>query len=489
MRDISELNEKTSSYELFTHVYWCLVTRKISDFNQLVDYLEPLENGSRKDYVLKSAFPLIREIHWGFFRELNISTYPILWKELCLPHPRYKFAGELKRSLTITDIYCAFIDLHGYTALSRSSKDAPLLRLLDVCIETDVKRICRDNHVVGNRARGDEIILIGTSACDVVNSVMMIADYFGEKRLTADTEIVRNRRADRLKLPELSISAGIAGGKKYDSLVITAGGDLSGPVVNLAARLQSRANFISGEKSRILITETVRMKYQGEAGKQFAPMFSESQLAFLDVGPFAFKGVEVRITELLYLSEEMHRLDFSGALTAFLESLGSGKWKDSVFLALGELILAACTAMPPFKISGVTNGSLKSLSRRAMDRFEARDYTVAVSAMTEAASGLASVPDTDAFLVLYVGAVASEYRNVYEAYDRFIGGFVEDHRKTLFSATENRDFDNAVSCAARKDTMRSTLISRVDVDKRTKLWLRLIKDLAPSLEDSLYLGK
>ena len=334
VRALSELTDGTSSYELFTHVYWQIVTREITSFTELADYLKAVEEGRRKEYVLKAAFPLIREIHWGFFRELNATSHPVLWGQLTRPHPKYDFAGELKRSMTITDIYCAFLDIHGYTALSKSSRDAPLLRLLDLCIETDVKTICRDNHVIGNRARGDEIILIGTSAYDIVNTVTMIADYFGEQRLIRDSALVRKRRGDRLKLPPLSISAGVAGGKKYDSLIITAGGDLSGPVVNLAARLQSRANRISVDSSQILVTETVRMKYQAEAKALFAPMFSASQMAFLDVGSFSFKGVDVRITELLFNPEEMYRLEYGEALERFLDALAGGNWHEQVFTVL-----------------------------------------------------------------------------------------------------------------------------------------------------------
>ena len=498
MRDLTELTDKTSSYELFTHVYWQIVTRRITGFAELVDYLSHLEEGSRKQYVLQTAFPLIRELHWGFFRELNAKTYPVLWDQLTRPSDKYPFAGELKRSMTITDIYCGFIDIHGYTAFSKSSKDAPMLRLLDVCIETDIKQICRDNHVMSNRARGDEIILLGTSAYDVVNTVINIADYFGDKHLTRDLDVVRKRRQDRVKLPELSVSAGVAGGKKYDSLVITATGDLSGPVVNTAARLQSRANRISSDDSRILITETVRIKFESEEKKQFAPMFSRGQMAFLDVGTFGFKGVDLRLTEVIIDSGEMYRLKYQSALNRFLETLSGDHWHDSVFIDLGKLIIAACTAMPEFKVTAAGNGgpavfsnaSLKSLSRRALDRFEeGNDFQTAVTALSTAVTGLGLVPEADHFLLLYAEAVMAEYRRIHEAYDRFMGKFAEEHRGSLLSRIENQEYENSVSGVKNHESIRSVLYSRVDVDKRRKLWRRLVKDLEPSLGESLYLGK
>ena len=489
MRDLAELTDNTTSYEIFTHVYWRIVTREIGDFTALVDYLKPVEEGSRKDYVLKASFPLIREIHWGFFRELNARTWPKLWGELTRPHPRYDFAGELKRSMTITDIYCAFIDIHGYTALTRSSKDAPLLELLDICIEKDVKEICRNNQVIGDRARGDEIILIGTTAYDVVNTVLAIADYFGEKTLPCNTTFLRRRRADRLKLPPLSLSAGVAGGKKYDSLLITAGGDLSGPVVNLAARLQSQANRMSSDGSQILMTQTVRIKYEAEAGKQFAPMFSASQLAFLDVGTFAFKGVDVSITEVLFSREVMHRLAYEPALEGFLATLVKEAWQDAGFLALCSLIVAACDAMPSFSVEGSTNASVKSLARQSADIFESGDFLQALDAVSRAAGFLGNVPETDYFLRLYIEAAVEEYRRIFESYRTLITRFVEDNRTTLISALDNGEYDKALLNSGRLERFRNLLISRIPPDKRQKLWVRLTRDLSPSLREALYLGK
>ncbi len=499
MRDIKDCTDSTSSYELFTHIYWQIVTRRITGFPELVDYLAHLDEGPRKQYVLQTAFPLIREIHWGFFRELNTKTYPVLWEQLIRPHPVYPFAGELKRSITITDIYCAFVDLHGYTAFSRNTKDAPLLRLLDVCIEDDVKQICRDNHVLSNRARGDEIILIGTSSYDVLNSVGMIADYFGERRFTEKMEIVHRRQRDRLKLPEMTISAGIAGGKKYTSLVITATGDLSGTVVNTAARLQSRASIISAENSRILTTQNVRVKYAAEASSQYAPVFTDSQLAFLDVGPFSFKGVEIRLTEVLMNPGEMYRLEYQEQLDQFVEALKNEHWHDSVFITLAKLIVQAFKVMPKFEVelsedseglTSLSNAVIIRLTLAALDRFETgKDYSRAIADLVRALRHLERIPGVDHFLLLYCKAVLEEYQHVQEAYNRQILLFTEKNRSRLFSSDENRRYEDAKMNASKYERMKANLDERIDADKRKSLWHRLVKDIKPSLTESLYLGK
>ena len=501
MRDIRELSAETTSYELFTHVYWQIVTRRICGFSELVEYLKDVEEGTRKDYVLQSAFPLIREIHWGFFRDMNPKSYPVLWGQLSRPHPEYPFAGDLKLSMSITDIYCAFIDIHGYTEFSKSRNDATLLRLLDVCIEEDVKALCRENNVVGNRARGDEIILIGTSAYDVVNSVVMIADYFGTRRLTGKKELVQKRRGELNKLPDLSISAGIAGGRKYTSLVITKAGDLSGTVVNTAARLQSRANRVSSTTTRILAAQNVRLKYEAEAAKRYAPMFTASQMAFLDVGHFAFKGLEMRITEVLIDETEMHRLQYRDNLGRFLDALWNHRWTDAIFLELCDLLAEACRAMPGFALpepekkaaggrSESGNSAVTGLLLSAGELFgTVRDFAAAMDALRRAVRILADVPGVDPFLLIYAEAVEAEYRRIHEAYDKHIEAYTEKNRNNLFRPEEHAEYDRLRRVVSVHETMRTDLIGRIDSEKRRSLWHRLVKQMEPTLDDALYLGK
>ena len=501
MRDIKDLTAETTSYELFTHVYWQVVTRHLRSFSDLVNYLECVEEGARKDYVLQSAFPLIREIYWGFFRDLNPKSYPVLWGQLALPNSDYPFGGELKLSMSITDIYCAFIDIHGYTEFSKNRNDATLLRLLDDCIEEDVKALCRENNVIGNRARGDEIILIGISAYDVVNSVVLIADYFGERKLTGKREFVKRRRGEFNKLPDLSVSAGIAGGRKYTSLVITKAGDLSGTVVNTAARLQSRANRFSSAATRILTTQNVRLKYESDTAKRYAPMFTPSQMAFLDVGYFSFKGLDMRITEILVDKAVMHRLEYKESLVRFLDAVENNRWTESVFLELADLMIEVCKAMPKFELSSPEN---KDVSERgesgntvvirrlneAAERFSAgRDFSEALDALSDALRILEDVPGTDSFLLMYGEGVEAAYRKVCCAYDNHIEGYTEKNRKVLFLSDENAEFDRLCRAVRFHETMKSDLVGRVDAEKRRRLWNKLIKQMEPTLEDSLYLGK
>jgi len=483
MRDIKELNGSTSSYELFTHVYWQIVGRRITTFSELVDYLDVLEEGPRKEYVLQGAFPLIREIHWGFFRELNEKTFPVLWNQLVIPHRRYPYAGELKRSITITDIYCAFIDIHGYTAFCQESgKNPTMLRLLDSCIENDVRTICRDHHILNNRARGDEIVMIGTSAYDVVNAVAAIVDYFGTRRLAGNAEFMAKRRRNVLKLPQMTVSAGIAGGRKYATLVVTSAGDLSGTAVNTASRLQSRANVISPTSSRILTTETVRVKYAREAEGLYAPEFGPGDLAFLDVGAFRFKGIDLHLSEIIVDRNEMHRLEYREEMDRFVAALKNDRWSDQVVVSLTDLVARMGRSME--------RDGLAERARRIRELFaEERDYAAASDELDRLAADMASVPGADHFVVLYADAVAAEYRRIRRAYETHIDQFTEKNRQGLLSPEENHRFTETTAALSRQAELRSTLITRIDPEKRRLLWKRLLNELNPSVDEALYLGK
>ncbi len=500
MNDIKNFAERTTSYELFTHVYWRIVTRRLVSFSDLLDYMAGVPESPKKEFALKGAFRLIREIHWGFFRDLDPKAYPVLWGQLTRPHPTYPFAGELKRIMTITDIYCAFVDIHDYTVFcQKAGRNSSMLRLLDICIENDVRQICRNNHVVSNRARGDEIIMISTSAYDITNAVVMIADYLGDRKLTRDTEIVKRRRGEATKLPEMTISAGIAGGKKYTSLVITSAGDLSGTVVNTAARLQSRANVISSDTSRILMTQNVKIKYEKEAKQRFAPMFNESELAFLDLGPVSFKGVELRLTEVIIGPGEMYRLGYQDHLNTLLDALKNEHWSDKVFSSMADLILQAFKVMPEFEtylpvddegLLTLSNATMLNLTYSARDRFNIdSDYASAISKLARIADCMGRIPGMDHFLLLYTQGVVSQYALLLETFDRHIENFTEKNRSSLFSRNEHRKFKDARVASSMYDMMKSTLVDRIDAEKKKLLWRRLVKGIKPSMDRILYLGK
>ena len=500
MRNIEEFTEGTSAYELFTHIYWCIINRKITLVSDLDAYLKGIPEGPKKEFAFKSAFKMLKEMHWGFFSDLDTKTYPVLWKKLTIPHSQYPAIGELKRSMTITDIYTAFIDIHGYTAFcQKHGRYTSMLRLLDNCIENDIREICRNNHVMGNRARGDEIILVGTSAYDVMNTVIMIADYFGEKKLTDNAEILKIRSGQALKLPKLSISAGIAGGKKYAVMVITAAGDLSGSVVNTAARLQSRANKISNNKSHILTTSQVVVSYKNDVKKHHDDRFSGKDVAFLDLGPMEFKGIKLQLAEVVIEADQMYRVAYQDAMAAVIAALKSHSWSDRVFVSITKLVTAAAKAIPPFEIAlseankellSVSNSTIIMMMAKINNRFiKQKDYSAALVDLKVAAEILVQIENFDHAVLLYLQTAIEGYSHILEIYNKHISAYSDKNKEKLLGVEEIRKFEKAKMSSLIYNVMKDDLDMRIEPEKRKRLWMQLAKDLGQDIKPLPYLDK
>ncbi|MDC7239145.1 MAG: adenylate/guanylate cyclase domain-containing protein [Spirochaetales bacterium] len=462
--------------------------------------MSEVPEGPKKEFAFKSAFQMLKEIHWGFFSDLDAKSYPVLWKQLTIPHRKYPAIGELKRSISITEIFVAFIDIHGYTSFCREHKShTAMLQLLDSCIENDIRQMCRINHVMGNRLRGDEIILVGTSAYDVMNTVIMIADYFGDRKLIRDSEIVKKRNEQILKLPKLTISAGVAGGTRYSVMVITAAGDLSGSVVNTAARLQGRANKVAVNKSHIFTTNQVVAGYKRTMEKSSDPCFSTEDVAFLDLGPVGFKGVELRLAEVLIDQDQMYRTGYQDVLNKLIDALKNHSWSDRAFTSLMDLIISAARMTPPFEVAlpedsegllSVSNQTVIEIISKIFDQFLYRkDYPAAVEGLKGLSEILQQVEHFDHAVLLYLKTVISGYSTIIETYNKHITAYTEKNKTLLFSSDENSKYENAKLSSVIYNMMSDERINRIEPEKRKSLWGRIAKDLGHDIESMPYLDK
>ncbi|MDC7218733.1 MAG: hypothetical protein PQJ59_02270 [Spirochaetales bacterium] len=500
MRDIKDYNDQTNPYELFTHIYWRIMNREITLISELEAYLTPIPEGPAKDYTMKTAFKLIKEIHWGFFSDLDRATYPFLWKQLTIQHPNYPSIGELKRNISITDIYTAFVDIHGYTDFCQThGKHSSMLQLLDNCIEEDIRKICRDNHVMGNRARGDEIILVGTSAYDVLNAVILIADYFGDKKLSKDLDVVKERKDQYLKLPKLTISAGIGGGKKYSVLFITAAGDLSGSVVNTAARLQSQANKISSSKNHILTTNQVTFSYKKDLEKNTDPYLLQEEPIFLDLGPVGFKGVDLRLSEVVVEPNQTYRATYQKEFLNLFDALKSHSWTDGIFACMIDLIKASTRVTPPFKIPlaknkhnfrSLSNDTIITMADKTNDLFYTqKDFSQAGETLFEIADFLEMVKEFDYSVLLYLRTVLDGYSVILENYNKKISDYTEENQTYLLNVEEIKRYENAQSASSYYNRMTQNIKKRIDPQKRKLFWMHLTKEQGQDLENKPYFKK
>ena len=124
-----------------------------------------------------------------------------------------------------------------------------MLDMLDAMMQEVVPRIAAKVGVVSRRAHGDEILLLGPSAPDLLEATLLIMDYFSSRRRLSE-DLQRSRGKFDVILPGFQLSAGIAGGQKYTPLIITKDGDISGDIVNTAARLQARAGKFPPTETR-----------------------------------------------------------------------------------------------------------------------------------------------------------------------------------------------------------------------------------------------
>ena len=168
-----------SDLKLFYHLYDKISRREIRTFSALVDYAGTLKLPAKPDAVIERCFQLIKDLNWGFFRELDRSELTRLWKELVIPHSRYPAAGDLKRSMSISNIYVAMLDIHGYTRFCQESKgNLSRLRKLDEFLHEGIRGIARSHRALANRERGDEIVVIASSATDCIETALAIINAF-----------------------------------------------------------------------------------------------------------------------------------------------------------------------------------------------------------------------------------------------------------------------------------------------------------------------
>ena len=249
MREISDYHADTPNSELYEFLSEAIIHQYITDFSSLLTFCRNIPINSKTRPVFEALFVLIRKLYWGFFRDVDKIVYPKVWKEIVLTNDNFPHCGDLKKNLTISNIFVGILDLHGYTSFCDKHKNnLSMLKALDELIQLELMKLARARDVVLQRQRGDEIVLVGTSAWDIVELTLDIINVFARKKNGNGTHT--------MVLPDMHVSAGIAGGNKFTPFIITLDGDLSGGVVNTAARLQSRANELSENRSRILVRRT-----------------------------------------------------------------------------------------------------------------------------------------------------------------------------------------------------------------------------------------
>ncbi|MDR2071598.1 MAG: hypothetical protein LBP81_09320 [Treponema sp.] len=500
MKEITEYSESVSEYELFSFFYDRVIHYEIVTFSALVKFAEPILRHPRTHPVILKVFELIKRLHWGFFCGISPVTHSRLWRELVLPDKRFPNAGDLKRTLSISNLYVAMLDIHGYTKFCQDSrKNLSMLHTLDRTINSEIARISTQCQAVSQRERGDEIVVVAASATDALTATLAIIDYFGKTTTVNDPLINTQRSGDAVILPVFKLSAGVTGGNTTSPLIITEQGSLSGFLLNTGARLQSRANELSPKESRVMITKQVQMNYLKENSSDPGPLFKSKAIYFLDTGIIEFKGVLLPTCEAVFRPEDQYKERFSKQLLRLLTSIKENLWEQKIYMDLMELLSQVARVMPDFQVippapingmQTITNVSFQQLCKIGARAYLLdEDYAHAVSLLHCFMDIMEMIPQFDRLILGYTRGITEKYDLLLKSFEVAIDKEIDEKAGQVFSGDQFKTY-----LAAKNGTSiyeRLKLIGRKspELTKKKALWYNLIKMNHDKMAMTLYSGK
>jgi class 3 adenylate cyclase len=510
MNDIKEYTTASSAYEVFVHLSDRIVKGDFVTFQALHAYCAALPDNPRTEAILKRAFELQRRLYWGFFRDISPVTHPKVWSKVVVPDRKYHFAGDIKRMATIPDVYMAIIDIHGYTRFCQKHRhNMSMLDLLDRVLQQDIPKIAAKFGVVSRRARGDEILLLGGSASDLFEVVYLIS-----RRLAKDGHAAKPAPAPKAAgsskaglasaedgagatddaLPGFQLSAGVAGGAKYAQLVITRDGDLSGTIVNTAARLQTRANRISPDRTKILLTSVTFQKIKMQPSSDYYEFLKA--VDFFDTGMVEFKGVNVPVFDTVFLDREASRMEYRDRMVTLYDSIGQGLWNGRIFadaLNLMARIVTSSSGGLVDESTGVAIDAADSISiiqriKKAQSLFDSERFEQAVGEFTELVDVFCRAAGRDPIATEYLSEVRDNYQTLVARFTECLDREIDEHLEAIFlSPSDRANFRTLEKHHAMFASVRGA--ARIKVADRRGVWHRVVDDASAALGISIQAKK
>lgn len=480
MKDISEYGPGSSPYEVLVHLEDKILSGELRTFQTLKAYAAVLIGSQRGKAILKRAFELQRRLHWGFFRELQPESFPSLWNQVVIADPDFEFAGDLKGYMSIPDIYVGLLDIHGYTKFCRENRNnMSRLDLLDRMIHEEVRNMAARNGVLSRRARGDEILMLGASAADVAETALALMDHFSKPRRVSGGE--GKGQSNDMLLPPFQLSAGIAGGQKYTPLVVTREGDLSGDIVNTAARLQARATRLSPHRNRMLLTSHVMQRLAGVNGQKHAHL---ADAKYLNTGSVDFKGTSLLVYDAVFVKTESWRLELQGPLEELYSSLEKGLWRSKVFEDAMALIGKIAHGMAVFAIPRKGGGpdidarEFLEMARKVSDHFAVERFEEAVLSFAELVGLLSLLDGVDEVAVEYLKGIAEGYAAIRDAFAAKIDAEIIANPDAVLGPTGKASFETLKKNAELYE--RFLAKARLAVRSRKSSWFNVADETAPA---------
>ena len=500
MKDIAEYNSGLSEYELFSFLHDKIISKEITTFSKLKEFLAPVIRDKSTHPVVMRAFDLLKVLNWGFFATISPATHKRLWRELVIQDKDFPNAGDLKKTLQISNLYVAMLDIHGYTKFCMESrKNLSMMHTLDWAIENEVRRISTQCGAISQRERGDEMVVVAASATDALMVTLCIIDYFSKTDVVQDPAISTKRSGNAEALPVFKISAGITGGNTQSPLIITEKGNLSGFLLNSGARLQTRANELSPKESRIMIAKQVQMNYQKENTQTKCVLFKNDAVYFFDTGHIEFKGVMIPTCEVVFNKAERYKERFTEELVRLFGSIRENLWEQRIYLDIIDLLIKTANAMPKFQVTPpepvngmqtITNESFMQLCRLAMKAYmQDDDYPTAVSFLHSFVTIAGLIPNFDRLILDYLRGAADKYELLLTSYQTHIDKEVDEKAAQIFQGNYYKTWLAAKNGASIYEKLRVMGRKSNDIAKKKSLWYNLIKQNKEQMEFTLYSGK
>lgn len=496
VRAVAEDGIASHIKDVFLACYEEIITRRITTIAALREYLEELPWHPGLDKVVRKSARLIRELNWGMFRDLDKETFPRLWKVFVLPDRHYRDIGDLKRNINVPNVFCSIIDIHAYTEFCRRHRhNFSMLNVLDGIIEQDVRDIARRNECMSYRTGGDNIVVIGTSGIDVLNATLGILDCFSRRRVVNSTKLAEARRGKSIVLQDIQVTAGIAGGQHYSSMIVTTNGDVSGSIVNTASRLQGFANFLSPENSRVMITSHVHSAVHRDSRSKGDESLGYE---FFFCGRVHFKGVGLPVYEVLSMESDFKKLRYQKELRRLQTTINNGSWKDRILPDTIGLVIAVLNTVPFKKLEVVFDEETKvyststviSFAEHALETYRTEnDHRHMSDRLGTLLKIIQVVRRFDRLALIHVREVAAMFDRLAREYEAVQYEKIRENENGLFSQKERKVLANA----DRFDRARDRLIERGkdtnNIYSSSMLWNKVISEAEKEWEFRIYSGK
>jgi hypothetical protein len=443
---------------------------------------------------------LIKQLNWGFFSGMTRATHQKLWKELILSDNNFPDSGDIKRTLTIANLFICMLDIHGYTKFCQESKkNISMLHALDRTINKEIRQISANCGCVSQRERGDEIVVVAASATDAVTVTLAIMDYFANTKVIDDPAISIHRTDEAATLPPFKISAGISGGNTSTPLIITQQGNLSGFLLNTGARLQARADELSPKESRIMATRQVAIKFEQENAANPKTEASNSDIFFFDTGTIEFKGVQLPTCEIVFNPNQAYKKKYEGEQKKLFESTKNKLWENQIYIDLMNLLMKISMSVPPFslklqhplhELNVVDNAAMAQLCRTGMRAYvQSESYTFAIHLLHDLIFFIERIPSFDRIALDYLKGISKKYDIVLDAYHKVVEKMIQDKASTIFHGDMYKQFAAAKNGAEVYEKFLAFARKNHTDIRRKPLWFEQLQRHMNQMDFTLYSGK